>query len=72
MEDIRYTSRKALAAKFFQAATRFQYHDMLVNDYVFNRLYDQAADTTEKMNLLFEEMCSDEATFDSLCQGSPR
>ena len=72
LEYIRYTSKKALAANLFQLATGFQYYDMFANDYVCDRHYDQAADTTDGVNLLFKELCNDEATFDSLYQGSLR
>jgi len=70
VECIRYTSKKRLAEKFFHAATNFGYSDMVANDYVFHSLCDLAANTTEGVNLLFEQMCSDERMFDTLYQGS--
>ena len=70
MDFIRYTSKKDLATKFFQAATSFECRDMPVNGCEFHFPCDQAANATDGVNLLFEQMCSDERMFDTLYQGS--
>ena len=68
VECIRRTPKTVLASWFFDAADKFHYFDMGSNDYVFHRLYDMAADTTDGVNMLFEQSCSCEEMFDTLYQ----
>ena len=68
-ECIRHTPKTVLASRFFEAAQKFQYFDMVSNDHVFHHLYDMAADDTDGANLLFEQACNSEEMFDTLYQG---
>ena len=61
--------KTVLASWFFDAADKFHYFDMGSNDYVFHRFYDMAVDTTDGVNMLFEQSCSCEEMYDTLYQG---